>query len=526
VPNDDPTRRAPPPGDEARYARAALALILAFALARAALAYSIGFGVDESYTIAISRRLDLSYFDHPPLHQWIAHFAALVLGEGPALRLPFIALFAATGWLMFALTRELFGARAGFWATFALNATGFFLVSAGAWVVPDGPLLLALAAAGLVFAKLLLGRPDKRAAWRLWVAGGFWLGVAGLSKYNAVFFAVGLVAFVALSPRQRHWLARPAPYVAALISLAMITPVVVWNARNGWISLAFQGVRGAPGGQWRPVQLVAMVLGEIAWLTPWIFVPLLGGLIAAIRLAERDERRLFLLCLALPPIVLFTLTPLWGARGLPHWPMPGWLFAYPLLGVWLVEGWAQRLNLRRWAIGSTALIAVIVVALASQTATGWITRALPLPRGVVDPTLEALSWAPLASAPLIAADPAPTFVVSTKWSEGGKITLALGPRVPVIVASDDPRGMAFLEDSADFVGKDAVIVVPEAKLSSVTASLSPFFASLGAPQKLILQRGGRDEIALALIPAQSLTRPFPLPYPRRVAPSPSAKALQ
>ena len=53
------------------------------------------------------------------------------------------------------------------------------------------------------------------------------------------------------------------------------------------------------------------------------------------RRAARDERRLFLVCLALPTIVVFTLTPLWGAKGLPHWSMPGWLFVYPLLGAWL-----------------------------------------------------------------------------------------------------------------------------------------------------------------------------------------------
>jgi len=91
--------------------RSALALIAVFALARLALAATLGLGFDESYTIVVARRLDLSYFDHPPLHQWIAHFAALAFGEGAATRLPFVALFAATGWLMFALTRRLFGAR-------------------------------------------------------------------------------------------------------------------------------------------------------------------------------------------------------------------------------------------------------------------------------------------------------------------------------------------------------------------------------------------------------------------------------
>ncbi len=492
-------------------ARTALALIGVFALARLALAATLGLGVDESYTIAVSRRLDLSYFDHPPLHQWIAHYAALAMGEGAATRLPFVALFAATGWLTFALTRRLFGARAGLVALFALNVSPFFFASAGAFVVPDGPLLLALAGAALVLAKLFFGEPDSRSAWGLWLAAGVWLGLAGLSKYSAALFVVGLVAYVALSPRQRHWFAHPAPYLAALLALAMVLPVFVWNWRHGWVSWAFQGERGAMAGAWRPAQVAAMLLGEMAFLTPWIFAPLAGALIAGARRAFADEKRLFLVCLALPPILLFTLTPLWGARGLPHWPMPGWFFAFPLLGAWLGEPWAARYDLRRWAVVSAGLTGAIVILIVSQAATGWATRLLPLRAGVADPTLETLDWGALRGAPALRDGAA--FVVATKWTEGGKIALALGPRTPVLVFSDDPRGMAFLCDSARFVGQDGVVVVPQSRLDQTLAQLRPFFLRLDPPQSLALRRAGRDEIVIALVAAHGLTRAFPVPYP-------------
>ena len=495
--------------------RIVLAIILGFAAARIALAFTLGFGIDEAYTVAISRRLSLSYFDHPPLHQWIAHFAALAFGETVAMRLPFIALFAGSSWLVFLLTKRLFGARAGVWAVFGLNASAFFFVSAGGWIVPDGPLLFALAAAALVFSSLFFETHDQAAVWRLWLAGGLWLGLAGLSKYSAVFFAIGLALFIALSPRQRRWFAHPAPYVAGLICLVIVSPVIIWNADNHWISFAFQGARGAPA-QWRPAQLGQMILGQAAWLTPWIFVPLVCALASALRVCRADERRRWLLCLCLPSILFFNLTPLWGARGLPHWPMPGWFFAFPLLGAWLVESWPRRFNLRAFATASTALFALIVVALASHAATGWIAKLLPPRPGMIDPTLEALSWRAIASSPLLSAggEAAPAFVVSTKWSEAGKIALALGPRMPVIVYSDDPRGMAFLDNSAAFVGKDAVIIVPQNRLSSVATTFQPFFASLGESQPVALGRGGMDEIDLALVPAHGLIRPFPLPYPR------------
>jgi 4-amino-4-deoxy-L-arabinose transferase-like glycosyltransferase len=79
--------------------RLALAILTGFAAARLLFDFAIGLGIDESYTVAISRRLSLSYFDHPPLHLWIAHFVALALGEDVTARVVFILLFFATGWI-------------------------------------------------------------------------------------------------------------------------------------------------------------------------------------------------------------------------------------------------------------------------------------------------------------------------------------------------------------------------------------------------------------------------------------------
>ncbi len=125
--------------------RLAAAILLAFLAARLAFAFGLGFGIDEAYTLAISRDLNLSYFDHPPLHQWMAHFAARIASEGVGARLPFVALFAATGWLLYRLTSELFGPRAGLVALLGVNVTPFFFASAGTWLVPDGPLLFLIA---------------------------------------------------------------------------------------------------------------------------------------------------------------------------------------------------------------------------------------------------------------------------------------------------------------------------------------------------------------------------------------------
>jgi hypothetical protein len=124
--------------------------------------------------------------------------------------------------------------------------------------------------------------------------------------------------------------------------------------------------------------------------------------------------------------------------------------------------------------------------------------------------LEGFEWRDLRKAPIF--ERAPSFVIAMKWSDAGKIALALGPRIPVFVLSNDPRGWAFLDESISFVGQSGVIVTPAAEVASTIEGARPFFNSLGQPQLYALGRGGRSEIKLALIPAAGLTRGLPMPY--------------
>ena len=487
--------------------RRAAAIVLAFLAARLAFAFAFGFGVDEAYTLPISRHLSLSYFDHPPLHQWIAHFAGLASGEGLAARLPFVALFAATGWLLYRLTSELFGPRAGLVALFGLNATPFFFASAGTWIMPDGPLLFGLALAAWALSRLFFDPgADERRVWRLWLLAGLGFGLAGLSKYIGALAPLGLLAFLVISPSERRWFRHPAPYVAAMLAGLIVLPVFVWNAQHGWASFAFQGSRGVASGGLKPLQALRVALGQIAFLSPWLFVPLLAGLLSGMR-RWRDDRRLFLLCLSLPPIALFTAAPLWIEKGQPHWSMAGWFFVFPLMGAWAQDIAVPVRNLRRYAILSVALLAALTASVAVEARTGWLWRLLPA--GTTDPTLEVLDWSGLAKAPLL--QPSPSFVISTRWRDAGKIALALGPSVPIVVVSDDPRGWALIKERAELAGRDGVLIVRPKDLAAARTAVAPYFASLGEAQPMTLLRNGEPATDLVLVPAKGAIQPAPDP---------------
>src|SRR5918911_2499753 len=117
-------------------------LILTTFFARLLLASATGLGIDESYMVAAGRKLQLSYFDHPPIAWWMAWGAAHLAGSESAIvvRFPFVALFALTTWLMYRVTAALFGPPAGLWAAVLLNMVPVLGVTSATWVLPDGPL--------------------------------------------------------------------------------------------------------------------------------------------------------------------------------------------------------------------------------------------------------------------------------------------------------------------------------------------------------------------------------------------------
>lgn len=495
--------------------RVVLALIGFFLVFRLLIAATLGLGVDETYTLASARDLSLSYFDHPPLHYWLIHFTTPWLGEGRAARLPFVLLFAGTSWLLFALTRHLFGAQAGVWAVLALNLSAFYTLSGGG-LVPDGPLQFCLLAAALVLAKGLFPRAEVSALapspWLTWTLAGLWLGLAGLSKYHAVLFALGLVVFLLTLPQRRALLRHPAPWLGALIALVIVSPALIWNAQHEWVSLAFQSGRGRPQGL-RVDQVLANIAGQMAWILPWVFIPLLIAAWGALRRGRGAERSWFLLCLALPTLAVFTIVPLWGSRGLPHWQMPGWLMLYPLLGAWLAAAFRRATWPRRWALAAGAALVGLVFLAVGHAATGlgrvWFPGLL-----AKDPTLEALEWTSLR--PKLQArgllDHPGLFVMAPHWITGGKLDHGLGGALPVVVFGPDQRHFAFRQDLGLLVGRDALILGPEAQVTRVLPALADYFDRLEELPPLTLGRGGRPEVELRLFLGWRLRQPPPAAY--------------
>jgi hypothetical protein len=489
-----------------------VAVIAAFTALRLVLAAVVGLGVDETYTLSVAHDLQLSYYDHPPLQYWITHACLPVLGDGRAARLPFIALFAGSSWLLYRLTALLFGERAGALAVLALNVSGFFTVAAGGWVLPDGPLLLALLGAALALGRVLFtaGAPPS-AALRGWLLAGAWLGVAALAKYHALLFAAGVVLFLASEPDRRRLLLQPGPWLAGLVATLIATPVIAWNLRHHWASVAYQlGRSGADAGP-HPEYVLANVLGQALWILPWIFVPLLAVGWRALRTGPPAERSWYCACLALPTVALFSIVPLLGRLGLPHWAMPGWLMLYPLLGEYAERALAP-VRVRRVAIACVLLVTVLAAVLAAQAASGFGRRLVPGLFAHGDPTLDAFEWRALPRELAARGLPQPgMFMITTSWIYAGRIDQAFHGAVPLVVFGNNPKQYALRYDPASFLGQDALVVAPADAMPGVAAEIAPYFDGVEELPPLALGRSGMKEIELHLLRAQRLQRVLPAP---------------
>ena len=318
--------------------RHALWALIALSMAlRLTWAASLGPGNDEAYHYLFAVHPDWSYFDHPPmlavvervglmLNSIIGGQADSVLG----LRLGFILLFAGSTWLMARLGTRIYSEWAGFFAAFLLNVSAYHTAAAGAFALPDGPLLFFW----LLTLDRLVAALESPERTRVWVEVGLAWGAALLSKYHAVFLPAGMVLYLLLEPEKRRLILRPGPYLAVLVGGLCFAPVVVWNASHNWASFAFQSGRAIGGGGFRPESLLAAIFLPGLYLLPWIWVGLLWVLLRKARRFRspdtRPEER-FLLCEVVVPLGLF-LAVACTRPVLPHWTLVGFLPLFPILG--------------------------------------------------------------------------------------------------------------------------------------------------------------------------------------------------
>jgi len=479
-----------------------IGIFLAIHLVSAAL---MPLNIDESYAVTVSRVPSLAFFDHPLLAFSPARWSAELFGSEARIvvRLPYVLLGAASTWLVWSVTRR-FSPGAALWAALWFSVAPYFCLAANQFVGPDGPLnFFLLLTLWLVFPAVFddgPGRPMLR-----WTLGGAALGLAMLSKYHAVLFAgAALVAMLAL-PKGRRALRTPGPWLAAAIAAAMQAPTILWNSEHHWASFVFQGARAETHGHmsFDILGLGTLQLGQMGffWPVPWLIAIL--AIFAAFRPGASQERRAFALIAAML-IGFFDVVALIGNRSLPHWTMPGFLVALPIIGLWCVEAGERIRRLLRPVFWLGFGGSVLILALAT-----WHMRwGLPFTDRPAIAKRE-FAWDTSDWDDLLrqmrergAFESGDEFAYGLRYAPAGKIGYALGPDIPVLSSPVDPRHFAFMRNKplpADAVGyafEPARLATVAARTGQVRAYLAGRFDSVEPLDPVIQKRGGKDSFAI------------------------------
>jgi hypothetical protein len=323
-----------------------LAGITAF---RLLLADKFGLGVDESHYVLFSRRLAWGYFDHPPMVAFLAAGTTLAGNSVFWVRLGPIICSVLGVILMRYLALGLYrDERVAFWAAVLLNLMPYQHLLMVA-LLPDATLNFFWCGTLLTFWYAL-----KNGKWPLWILAGLLFGGALLSKYHAVLLPLCLVGYLLTSSNHRFWLGRIQPYVAGLTGLAVFMPNILWNARHGWISYAYQLGRGSGDGLNFGKFLLA-IGGQFGVWSPLIFGLLIAAVITILRSQRLSDSDRFVVWTSIPVFAFFCLAGL-TSKILPHWTAVGWWTGSIAIAVVALRKISQPnksgVRWRRWSVAA------------------------------------------------------------------------------------------------------------------------------------------------------------------------------
>lgn len=455
---------------------AAIALVALMTLVHIALAFVAELGGDEAHYALYGLMPDWSYFDHPPLVGWLQIIPMWLFPSDWGARIVPIGLYVALNWLLYRLTLSLFLAlplRAassspasnqqteqacsvcdwrGFWSIALLNGTLMFPLM-GFGMLPDDPLLvIVLALVWLVWEML----KTEQASLKQWLLLGLLVGLAALSKYTAVTLVVSLLAVLIIEKRWQ-WLTDKGLWLAVLVALLVISPLIYWNAIHDWASFVYQLNHGTHNPDWRLERLLRSQAAQFAVYLPLLF--LLGWWMLFARHNYRSRPHRLLLLFALPVFALF----LWSSgreENLPHWPSLAWLLLIPLVVDWLWQR-RQRLMIRGLVYLQILFSVILVTLLHSLMFSSWIAfddHKHPLQgelgwEAAAQTATELQTQLTNESNP---AQPLPLFV--SNWSYASHLTWYVRPQ-PVYVTTGKQTQFEFWFGRAA-PGMDGLLVVP------------------------------------------------------------------
>ena len=330
--------------------------------------FLLNLSTDEAHYALYGLHPDWSYFDHPPLVGWIQILPIWLGANDGLLRLIPETLWLISNLISVQIVKEIIeksGPELNIdktlttkvttyaqWFTVACISLSPIIHVLAVGLLPDTLLMAIVPSMIWLTLKLkhaLSEKKDHDLSW--WIILGVVLGIAGLSKYTAVFFALAIPSCLIV---WQGWaiFKRPGLWLCLLIASTLISPIIYWNLQHHWISFIYQ-LNHCAGGIWKPHRILSFLLTQLA--TYGLLMPI--GLIYCFQFRVKFQKSILLFSII--PFSIFAYMS-GGGGSLPHWTSSAWIALSPISSIGLALAWLKN---KHRLISVLMLIQAIICAL-------------------------------------------------------------------------------------------------------------------------------------------------------------------
>jgi len=287
-------------------------------------------GPDEAHYWEWSRNLDLSYYSKGPMIAYLIAIGTSIFGDTIfGIRVLATGLSALSSLILFRLVNEMYKDEAA-----ALGCSLIFQViplfaAFGVIFSIDSPFMFFWILSLFLFHRAI-AEPESRARQSefsglgIWIVLGISLGFGLLTKYTMLFFHAGIFLFLIMSDR-KYLLNTIRPYTAALVSLIIFSPVIIWNQQHDWVTVRHTAGQAhiAEGVIFSLSSFGEFVGSQLGIVTPIIFVLIFYALHKLYH-SEKGYRSMYLIAFSMPVLAFFFLKSIQG-KVQANWAMTGYI---------------------------------------------------------------------------------------------------------------------------------------------------------------------------------------------------------
>lgn len=311
--------------------------------------------VDEAYYWLWSERLQLSYYDHPPMVAYMNYIFGLLFGDTLfAIRSMSIFSLMVSGIYLYKLALEIFSSQeVAAFSLFLYLITPIVQLGMSISTI-DSPLVMFWAMALFYSYRAL-----KDESWSMYLLAGVFIGLAMLSKYTAVLLYGSIFLYLIFTTPKK--LLTLKPWVAIVVSIIVFSPVIIWNIQNDFISFGYQYAHGTSSEfEIRWDKFFEFLGGQAVVIGPLFFFMTIFMLYKK-KEWFRDRDKLFLLINFLFPLLFFLYKGLFKKMEL-NWAAPAYITLMPLLAFFILHYRYKKIT-----IAGVALSLVLVVVMKYPT---------------------------------------------------------------------------------------------------------------------------------------------------------------